>query len=370
LLSGATGHFVLTFEATGLILIFFAMAYIPWFILFFIPAFIVASYTTQIFDNPALQQFALSGAGLVVGAALILGLGAYAVPRIFQRGDDGHWNEYARLRRVVGTIGGEFEQQNCYVNAWTASWFSILPDGYASFFKPGKLRSVTPMRRVLLALGSGFHGRGVVVLTAFTTLAVAIGVALEHWQWIHVSAKQQEFVRWMAVAYCVFPLFGYVQQIINSIYRTRREQALVRLAPAAPAAANFNALLYPALLKHFMLVWSASCLFGLISFSLLDGSMVDALPLLSCCAVYLLLAPCIVQNYAAMKSPETSSLIVAAILSLHALILGFVGLRYFVYPLPWPLLGIICAAAAVIAVRLRVRKMNQAAVAFPAGRFA
>jgi hypothetical protein len=71
-----------------------------------------------------------------------------------------------------------------------------------------------------------------------------------------------------------------------------------------------------------------------------------------------------------MKSPETSSLIVAAILSLHALILGFVGLRYFVYPLPWPLLGIICAAAAVIAVRLRVRKMNQAAVAFPAGRFA
>jgi len=364
------GHFALIFELTGLMLIFFTTVHIPWFILSFVTVSVVLTNTTHALDSARFQQFALSNIGLIVGAALILVLGTYAIQRIFQRGSNRHWKEYKRLRLGLGAFGGDAKRKDSSRNALGERRFPILPNRYFSFFKPEKLSNATPIQRALLALGPGFYGRGIVGPAACIMLAVVVGCSLEHWQLIHVSASLQMIVKWFVFAYCVLPLFLYVQQVISSIYRTRREQALIRLTPATPEASKFNDLLYPALLKRFLLAWSALCFCGLISFMLLDGSTINALPLLSLCPVYLLLAPSILQNYATMKSPENSSMLVGALLSLHALILGFAGLRYWVYPLPWPVLGVFSVVITIIMVVLRVRRMNKAPAAYPAGRFA
>jgi len=350
------------------------MAFTPWIILSFAALGIVLTsipYIHQMLDSASFHHFLFSDNALFVGGILIIALGNYAIHRIFQRGDSRHRKEYSRTRLIVGTVGNEDDPKSQSRDAWWNNPLPILPNSYfAVFRKPDTIRLLTPIKRVLLVLGAGFHGRGVAVSIVFNMILVIIGATIFHFRLFNVLENTLTIAKWGLAANCVLPIFQYVQLIINSIYRTRVEQALIRLTPASPAMQEFNKALYPAMLKRFLLAWGVLSVCGVISFMLLDGSFTDIPTLISLCTVYLLLAPCLVQNYAKMGPPESSSMMAGSLISMHVIILLFVCLQYLVPPLPWPMLALFSISTSIALVILRLRKMRQAAVAFPAGRFA
>lgn len=161
--------------------------------------------------------------------------------------------------------------------------------------------------------------------------------------------------------------FGVAGTMMGAIFASRGEQVLVRLAPAAPACHQLNAMLSAALLRQFLRTWllinvlllGALYLLGMGSEALLRLAPVFSMPLLAAAATQ--------RDYTQTirSKMQQAGELVWFLLSLMLAVAAMMGKLPAAF---WTALAA-CSLAFALAMTWRGRRLMLAApVAFPAGR--
>ncbi|WEF34137.1 hypothetical protein [Pseudoduganella chitinolytica] len=191
----------------------------------------------------------------LAGLALLLVPGAAVLRLLLPRGGDRHlaWQRRyeARaqaMRDALALPGRE------HVPAWRSS--SWLQQPYlaglrrlserAGMGRPPRNRA----QALLFALRAGAHpGAMLAAVAASTAFALAAGSKLG-------GGMDRDGLAGLAcVMLLATPLVTHVHAVLTALQRYRIEQALLRLAPAAPCSSQFNRALGAALLARFALLW-------------------------------------------------------------------------------------------------------------------
>jgi hypothetical protein len=161
-----------------------------------------------------------------------------------------------------------------------------------------------------------------------------------------------------------------VPTMLQAVYATRPEQALVRLAPRVPQAAALNAALARALLLEYGQWWLRLTLLALLIAFLLDAK--PGVPPRLFAAALLMLAPALLllRDYTVARSSRASvrwGMIAAIFAVFFVALLGAGGLAGAGL---WLLLDASVLAGVLVAGRMRWDAMLRAPAAFPVARAA
>ena len=160
----------------------------------------------------------------------------------------------------------------------------------------------------------------------------------------------------------------YAVGVWGTLSSLRGEQALYRLAPAAPSAGQFNRVLAAELLSRYMQVWLVSVLcLGLVAW--VAGDLARTAGMLVLQALLALpFAGLMLRDYAAMPAAKNN---LAPLLTI-GFVTGFYIFSFaYIRALPtldWWLPALILAAAIALVLRQQWQAMVRAAPAFPACR--
>ena len=161
--------------------------------------------------------------------------------------------------------------------------------------------------------------------------------------------------------------FALAQKLVTAIYASHREQALVRLAPAAPSGRQFNSTMSRELLVQFFQCWLVS---SALALGLLFAAGVASDSLIRLAAVFCmsLLAAGATQRDYARAAQSTTAQIAGAAWALGALVLALAALIGKWSGQFWIVLACVAVLSAAAFTLYRRRGMLRAGVAFPAGR--
>ena len=362
------GHVGYALLAGGALLLFIAaMQSFPW--LAVLPLLFMVSQRFLPLQSSVLAQLETLGEPLVtaIGAALLLALGAAILHRTFPRGGDRHHAWQRRLGEraeaiKAGSLPGASDPTGTRPSRWRDALYFA---GLRRASRPGGhlLRSRNRARGLLFGLGTASHW-GSVVLGQLCAVAI---VTVAGRGMLAVADPQG-----MAVMFCttllVMPMMVHVHAVLTAMHRYRAEQALLRLAPAAPDAATFNRQFGAVLLQRFLFVWLAATAGTLAAAAELLPGPLARTTIAATAALALLAGAFLLRDYASLRRMR-----LAFGIAVTVLVVAGVGLRLLLasgtHAPPWWLIaGLVALAALVLAWRLRT--MATRPPAFPAARLA
>lgn len=325
-------------------------------------AFIVtASFAWILLDKAPAGLVALLSHPLVVVLSLPLyaGVIVVAVRAMFPQGGERHWDMLARRARWSAAALGKSEPLADRLAAlYTKGWYAASLRRDSARRKAGNL--------MLHALGPTQHlGEVAVGVALIAAIVIVLGV-FTTWR---LDAEIAAGIGWLfACLLLVVPLL-YCVRLGQLSRNLAAEQALVRLAPAAPAGpAAFNVRLGRSLLLRALSAWGLGA-GGAMLLAALGGA--DSAALLRtaslCCMVLPVVAVPLRDHAGRTHSAAAAAATLLLISTVESLVVGGV-VNAFSYLPVLPVAALVCIGfTAVVAVR-RLRMMAQAPCAFPAGR--
>ncbi len=155
--------------------------------------------------------------------------------------------------------------------------------------------------------------------------------------------------------------------MVQAVYKTRHEQALVRLAPRAPGAATLNASLAHSLLLEYGRCWLASTALALACLYFLGVPGATLLRVLAVFMMTLTWANLLLRDYAS-ESGGNGSVSGRMLVMLCACVLTIAAQAEVFHPGPWLAVGCIALVLGLVIGRRRWNAMLAAPPAFPAAR--
>jgi hypothetical protein len=268
----------------------------------------------------------------------------------------------ALIRRRQLAHGYAVEQAPTNIEHMVKAGASTGPRWFYSWLSGRSIRRRGNTDMLLMPLGPSAHW-AMYVLAGCVSTAVAIGMAFL----IDLGSASRAqagvgIVTQLACAAVLFLVAMQIQGMLSSIFARRGEQALLRLAPAAPARDDLNRRLGRALLARVALVWAVmvglSLLFGLVT-GALPEAMLRGLGLAS---ISLLLLPTVLRDYGKLQDAKDYLVGTLLVLGLGCAI----AIAAFV-----PRLALVLAplsvASSLLLCWLRLDAASTAAPMFPAG---
>jgi hypothetical protein len=198
----------------------------------------------------------------VAGLLLLVPVGAFGLRTLYPRGGDRHfeWMRVAtcRARNLKLGLAGVAE-----AGPWTGGLLRLFDRPY--YRRLAAARPATPAaqgRLLLDGLGPRAYWTDVTATMALTA-AVAI-------PWARWAPGPADFVGLFVCGFMLLSVLAFVGATLAAAKAGTGGQALLRLAPAAPAPACMNRALAAALLRRFGIVWAA--------YAASTGAIVAALP--------------------------------------------------------------------------------------------
>lgn len=308
-----------------------------------------------------LPALTLGPGAAAIAALLLLALAARTLELMFPNGGERHWKRRGAQARAMERTRPEGLLRQAPTMRWASGW-------YAAALRRASRRDGQP-DLLLAVFGPALHwSQRYMPLLAVLAAGAVIVVLAEVF-----TGAQQFHTKWLAMlsqGLLFAQLFTYGQRTLR-LADTRAEQAVLRMAPAIPAASvRFNRQLSAALLRMAVLDWAA-IVATLLAISAIAGASFEALLLqvqAGCLTLPLLAAN--LRDHA-RHSRQALLLLILGLLASVATSFGVAGLVHYLADtpvLPVAALASIALALAVIAVRWR--KAVVAPHAFPVGRFA
>lgn len=303
---------------------------------------------------------------LLALALLVLG---WRVVRLFGDGDAAHREAYAcreRLRRV-SQAGMAGTPDGAAVLGPVGGWFSVPFERATAAWLRHVLRTASPaprnvMRRLAVALHGHQHWvrQGVSALVALGIAALSFLLALA-WVGPHLQNHWAKGAYGIALGLAVMGLNPCLV-LPQMLWRTRREQALLRLLPGVPVGAAQNRALAALQARHAFVAWALSTLvMAGLAWAVGDTSLLT----LSFVALPVGIA-CLLRDPARLRPPGSWTTVLPLLLYM-ALAWGLFGLeKKFGVPTLWligPSLGLSLALGL-----WRWRVLRAAPQPLPAGR--
>lgn len=305
----------------------------------------------------------------LAGLALLLLPGALVLRCLLPRGGDRHlaWQrrheKRAHAMRDALSVPGQE-----YAAAWRPS--SWLQQPYlaglrrlserAGMGRPPRNRA----QALLFSLRAGAHpGAMLAAVAASTAFALAAGSKLG-------GGMDRDGLAGMAcIILLVTPLVTHVHSVLTALQRYRTEQALLRLAPAAPDSGQFNRQLGSALLARFGLLWLTCTAGASLTVAVLAPGVAGQGAVGISAALMLLLAPALLRDHAASRrlSAQVMTLVIVAIVVMSVLLR--VTVVVWRAHMPWLPIAAVALLAAGWTWRAW-RRLPALRPAFPAGRLA
>lgn len=301
-----------------------------------------------------------------VGLLLDLALLAAGLWLALPRAGDRHIAWHQRLRAVVPMWQGNFAASEM------GSRTSLPGLGYARVLardsrRSAGRRSAGPGKMMMHALSMSYPVLPMVMgavqaIMAIATLPAVAGTveALSRFGTLRGSQMFQALIVTAAPMYAV--------GVWGTLSSLRGEQALYRLAPAAPAGGQFNRVLAAELLSRYMQVWLVSVLcLGLVAW--VAGDLARTAGMLVLQALLALpFAGLLLRDYAAMPAAKNN---LAPLLTI-GFVTGFYIFSFaYIRALPtldWGTPALVLTAAIALVLRQQWQAMVRAAPAFPACR--
>ena len=298
----------------------------------------------------------------VQGLALLLssGLAALVARLVFPEAGERHWRMVARRARMADLAvnpGGQLDRER---SLKSGRW-------YAATLRRDSARHDS-RRRLLHALGTTHHvddlvkGLGMVSIVVFA-LGTFIG-----WR---AGDEVVGGIGWLFACALFAVPFATSLRLAQLTPLCSGEQALVRLAPAMPAAAPaFNRHFALALLRHGVTGWALAAAAALLV-AVFAGTQGDKLVNLTCvCCLMLPMVAAPLRDYAkrGAASPMLPIMLLAASIGV-SVILGFAASPVFGSPV-LPVAALVSIVFAAIAVKAGLGVMARSPFAFPAARMA
>lgn len=303
--------------------------------------------------------------------ALSLLAQAWFVTRAFDDASTGHQARYARrvvIRRAMMQM--QFEGMPASPTAWggplerlaqpfvaaTSAWLRHV----LARADNTRLRSV--MARAEIVLHGNQHwlryGMSVGLVALLVLIAFALVLSTTHVN-LELMLRNGAFGMGIGIASAgLNPGFA----LTNTLWQSRREQALMRLLPGMPQGRALNQAVARLQLRDFSIAWSVTALALLALGSQTGHIQLLCLPL----AALPVAALCLTRRPALMRAPTPlrAMLPLLAFFALAALL--YVLVRDFGMPLSLPGLAMPALAAALLS--WRWRRLGAAPTALPAGR--
>lgn len=302
----------------------------------------------------ALDEPTLSALGIALAFPLLaLGL-KLALPR----GGDRHfaWKDRVEMWRTPGPEGAALRERKRR-RFWSA--------GYAGALRRDSARPGATGRKMLHALGTGvYDGWLLLLIVGFSAVAVMALLTkapeFRLFGWLPGLPLLQISILWSILSYT----FG----VLSVAAARAGEQALYRLAPAAPPARDINRVFARALLLRFTRIWLVA-LAGLVCIDLAHtGSLVPRAYPLALASLTLPLAGLLLRDYARLRAHR---IVIGWAVALVVMFTLFVAMDSRHPDFPWVMPVVVIAAGTVLTLGVRWRSMvNMLPPAFPVGRLA
>ncbi|MGV7206761.1 hypothetical protein ACLB1G_02775 [Oxalobacteraceae bacterium A2-2] len=368
------GHFGYAFVGFGGALLLLAgMAWLRWLAL--VPALLSIStmlgvhqpYDAMADAIAALGEPVASAAGLLALAAT----GAYLLRAIFPHGGERHWSTWRRIgQAATAAAKGELPARDgarSLSTLWDRGYLALLRrDCALTRTAAGASASGTAGRMLLYALGPRAHWSGAVLSSVvLATAGAALG-------WYQSTRGPGAPMIWSPVILVMWllPVPMHVAAVRLAMHEKRAEQALLRLAPVAPAAQGWNRQLGHALLRQLVLVWAVGLASMLAADLALGRGLHPAVSTVVAATVGVLVGAGILRDYAAAPAPARQAGYGPAPAVLVTLAAPVAFGQWLDHPLHLALAGMALAACGLARMAMRWRRMCAAPPAFPAGRLA
>jgi hypothetical protein len=289
---------------------------------------------------------------------LSAGLAALVARVVFPEAGERHWRMDARRARMADLAVNPGLQADKAPGLRSRRW-------YAATLRRDSARR-DARRLVLYALGDTHHvGELVMGLGMLSAVVILLGTFIG-WR---VGDEVVGGIGWLFACALFAVPFATSLRLAQLAPLRSGEQALVRLAPAMPAAAPaFNRHFALALLRHGVTGWALAAAAALLV-AVFAGTERDKLVNLACvCCLMLPMVAAPLRDYArrGAASPMLPIMLLLASIGL-SLFLGFAASGWF----GWPVLPVAAAIGigfAAIAVKVGLGVMVRSPFAFPAAR--
>lgn len=292
---------------------------------------------------------------LLIVAALVP-LGMLAARALFPRGGRRHWAMVAHRASLSGGWGKDARHWDLGAYSW------------GSLMLRRDVARGRPMKLLLLVLGpdltvvtlSGATG----ALIGWGAMSLAVGKG-----GLAGMREMLASIGWVVTSGILLAFLFQAGAVSSWLKRSRGEQALVRLAPAMPAAPrDFNRLLAHGLLRQSLAIWSVTSAAALFM-AYAGGARGTTLVWQACaCCTTLPALALVLRDHARASSWSAGFMWVFAVgLSCVGPLAGATG--FMLLGLPFgPCVAVAAIALAGFLIRRRLRLMEAAPFAFPAGR--
>ncbi len=358
-----TGHFI---QCWVLVSLFFLMPSIImrsfWVgvpLLYFFQLRRAFSDTLWISEMSAMMKIAVT--------ALILLVGAGIFNWIFRKGGDAHWRRHMRIRRFQpSSIDGSPRLAPSEFNRATSFFSRLTASGYQRTFNPSARYTLDPGKLTCYALGPDFHwSSNVLAQSIGIGILVNIAGILSITLWFGAGSNLAKIVAAGTMYTILISPLLFAGKHVLSVYKTRNEQSLLRLAPNALQDRAINRTIARTSLIYFGITWTIStgiavALPMLSMHSLMDTSVPVVISLNLFIAVFL------VRDYARTPQPSyfwhiTGSFLMGCVLVAWTFLQPSIRIHTGI-------LFAACLTCSAALTRYRWKKAMAAPVAFPAGR--
>jgi hypothetical protein len=346
------GHFWPVLCAVGLILLFVValqryiwLAVLPAAVVFLNPVMArVVAAVSRLFEE-------LGEAGIVAcGLLLNVLLAAVVLRAVFPHGGERHRRWFAALQKQAET------RRTGLFAVGQDGWQGALHSGYGRMVESGARQAGSLL---LHALGPQAHW---ISMLKSGALLAALGLAASLWQ--QPQDISHTLAGFVLLPIVVMPPMVFVTQLRLLMLRSTGEQSLLRLSPAAPAAAQFNRKLARALAGRFLACWAIALASAALAGMLYTRSLWIP-PALPAMAVIALGAGAMtLRDYAVLPRLKRGSDAMLAPISVASGLAAFAGIA----PLPWGWAAVVCVPLAAWLWWSRWQRMAAARPAFPAAR--
>ena len=320
----------------------------------------MACFSSLIVDRlPAALTAMLSHPVVVVlSLPVYAGMIVVAVRAMFPQGGEQHWKMLAQRERWTAAAGKPDPLVAQVGGKKARGW-------YAAALRRDSARRTGP-RLVLHALGPVQHlSEMVMALALLSAVLLALGI-FATWR---VDPGVMQGVGWMFAALLMFVPLSHSVRLGQLSSNHAGEQALVRLAPVAPARADaFNAQLGRSLLLQALTGWAVATCAALLLVALGGAGPGTLLLMASLCCMVLPVVAVPLRNHASRRDHAVLTaiglLLASAVQSvpLGLAMNGLTGVPVL------PVAAILSIAFTVAASVRGLRRIRQMPCAFPAGR--
>ncbi len=309
---------------------------------------------------PSWWEFGGSVPGILLGFALVTLLGWLAARAALPDGSERHWRNNAKREQLhLAMLEGRGPGQGS----------ALARRLYAGALARACVEA-RPARLMMFVFGKESHWSTYIVLIGSLALAPLLTFA---YLFASGSPHLKEAQEMALLSVPALPAYGSLVlafALAKRIVASRAEQALLRVVPGVPQGRQFQAVLGNTLLSWSLRVWGTCLVYALVLLLVAAPTGTDLLHEALKCLVSLPMCAMLLRDYARLRDPAAYGDTAVVFLATACLPLCWLALRVW-----WPQLGIgvLEAAAVLLAVLLvlwRLRVVQHAPVAFPAGRLA